>query len=109
MGLMNLHYLCIGENRQFPSISYYSFSELSLLNFLGRLFFITGFIRPLTSLFRLWVKRKSLMFQYREQASVSNDRPVSTNDLPTQEFLFYNASKGYAGKKRLGLKKVNLN
>jgi len=59
----------------------------------------------LPSIFRCIVKRMPPKFQYLRQASISNDRPVSTNDLPTQELLSDNAFKGYAGKEMFGIEK----
>lgn len=74
-------------------------------DFFREAFFIKGFIRPLTFVVRLLIKRMPPNFQYLRQASISNDRPVSTNDLPTQELLSDNAFKGYAGKETFGIEK----
>jgi hypothetical protein len=68
-------------------------------------FFLKGFIRPLTFVVRLLIKRMPPKFQYLRQASESNDVTVSTFDLPTKNLLSDNAFKGYAGKETFGIEK----
>jgi len=66
--------------------------------------FLIGFFRLLTFRIRLRIKRIPPKFQYFRQDSVSNDLPVSTNDLPAvQNFLSDNAFKGYAGNGKFGV------
>lgn len=67
---------------------------------------LMGSYRLLTLLFRSWIKRTPPKFQYLRQASVSDDLPVSTNDLPTaQNFLSNNAFGDMQGMESLGFKK----
>lgn len=52
------------------------------------------------------LNRNLLDFQYLGKASVSNDLPVSTNDLQTENRIFLPLTHlGCAGKEGLGMKK----
>jgi len=110
--LFEISYLCIADgcrqfNIGFPTrfLANWPLSEMT-----GAFLFSKGSYRPLTFHFRVWIKRMSPMFQYLRQASVSDDLPVSTNDLPTiKSFCLITHLRDMQGKKSMGLKKVNLN
>ncbi len=108
---MNLYfknyYFCVADfTRQSNIGSSVSFKQIgSCQKWQGLFLFSKGFYRLLTFQFRLRIKRTPPKFQYFRQASVSNDLPVSTNDLPTvQNFLSDNAFDS-AGEESLGFKK----
>lgn len=72
----------------------------------GLFVFVMGSYRLLTLLFRLWIKRTPPKFQYLRQVSVSDDLPVSTNDLPTERIFCLITHRGICRERKVwGLKR----
>jgi len=87
-----------------------SFSSFSHSGSSGMVFFIPGSSQILPMPITEKRQNSNLpFFQYVSQTSVCSDSTVSTYDLQVRINLADNASKGYAGKKRFGVRKVNLN
>jgi len=71
----------------------------------GLFLFSKGFFRLLTFQFRLRIKRTPPKFQYFRQASVSDDLPVSTNDLPTKNYCLITHLRDMQVRESFGFKK----